>query len=199
MKPCHLAALTALALFGAAAAPSSSALAQANLSFSGGSGAPLTLTLSGDVSYTITGTVAPGNGPIIAFDGVGDFTANSFLSVAGDLTFSVNGGGPLTLDTLRSGFQGGSITADDAYLFSLSSLPGLAIGDVVVLSSGFLTTTANFSNPAPAGGNFGSYLTDGNGNSVAVAAVPEPSTWALALGGLGVLGLVQGRRRRLTA
>lgn len=35
-----------------------------------------------------------------------------------------------------------------------------------------------------------------DGAAPPVAAVPEPETWALMLGGVGLLGLVSRRRRR---
>jgi hypothetical protein len=43
------------------------ASAQANLTFSGGSGSPITLTLTSPVSYTMTATSTPGLAPWFVF------------------------------------------------------------------------------------------------------------------------------------
>ncbi len=174
------------------------ARAQANLTFSGGLGKPLVLTLNAPVTYAVTTAGAKGSAPSFDFQGVGNF--GDAGSVNGNITYTIDGGSAQAIGLLRSGFSGGSLATTDAYIFGL--LGGVAVGDLVVLNAGTLTTPGNFAGVPPASGSFQTFLIDGNGNKLdavnGVSVVPEPSTWALLLGvGAGLLGLGTSRHRRV--
>ena len=59
-----------------------------------------------------------------------------------------------------------------------------------ITGPGGLTQDFNISYTADSTGNAFS-----GGNDIALQAVPEPSTWAMMLGGLGMLGFYQRSRR----
>ena len=92
-----LAAALSLVTLGA-----SHARAQAMLAFSGGSGAPLTLTLNAPVTYFITTASGSGGAPFFDFQGVGDVFGSSPY-VSGTVTFTINGGAAHTFSYLASG------------------------------------------------------------------------------------------------
>ena len=193
--PALAAALTLLLL----AALPGRAHAQADLTFSGGNGAPLSLELNAPVTYVVTAAPAFGS-PQFDLQGVGDvFGGNTGgLSLSGTITFTINGGAAQTLSTIRSGFINGNVAATDASLFGAE--PGVAVGNTVVLDAGTLTTTGNFAGAPPASGSYPTFLVDAYGQRLDVVngvAAPEPSTWALlGLGGATALGLTLGQRRR---
>jgi hypothetical protein len=196
-------ALRPLLLAGAAllllAAAPGRAHAQANLTFSGGLGTPLRLTLNAPVTYAVTTAGAASNAPFFVFQGVGNVFGGT-PSVSGTVTFSINGGAAQTFNILGSGGSGNSLAATDAFLYG--SLPGLAVGNVVVLTAGTLTTSSNFVSAPPAGGSFPTFIIDGSGNKLdavngVAGPVPEPSTWALLGVGTGLLGVTLHRRARL--
>jgi hypothetical protein len=170
------------------------AQAQASLTFSGGGGTPLTLTLASPITYTIT--TATGAGPLFLFQGVGNIFS-SVPTVTGTITYSKNGGAATSLQNIRSGLALNNVAATDAYMYNNSALSSLAIGDTVTLSAGTLTTGSSIVSPAPASGNYSSYIVDGNGVRVSgpgAPAAPEPGTLALlALGAFS--GLIPLRRR----
>lgn len=185
-----LAAALALATLGV-----SHACAQANLTFSGGLGAPLTLTLNSPVTYTIT--VSNNHAPIFLFQGVGNAFNNSSPAVSGTITFTIDGGAAQTFTTMNSGNVNGSRAANDVYTYG--ALPGVAVGDTVVLNTGTLTTTANFAGAPPASGSYQTFITNPAGSQLdavnGVSAAPEPSTWAFVAAGMGLLGVTLHRRR----
>jgi len=166
---------------------------QAMLSFSGGNGTPITLTLAQPINYTITLNTAAGNAPFFLFEGVGNFFPGSFLSVTGSIVFTINAGAPQSINTLNSGFLGGAITPDDIFLFG--GFPAFAAGDLVTLSAGTLTTTNNFAGAPPAGGLFNTVIIGGViPISTFGTPVPEPGSVTLAVvAGLGLLVLARRR------
>ncbi len=194
-------ALTALSALSVLVLSGPAAHAQANLSFTGGSGSPLTLTLAAPVNYTVTTTAS--RAPLFVFQSVGDLFGGNSSFVTGALTYRINGGAAQTITTIGSGASSGSVTPNDIYIFG--SFPGVSVGQIVTLASGSLTTTSNVAVPAPANGSFTTFLAEGaggarissiNGPAGGVAA-PEPGSIALALTGSGplLLGLVRRKRR----
>lgn len=179
----------------AAAAPLFSASAQANLSFSGGSGNPLAMTLLGPVQYTITST--PDSPlPFFVFTGTGNVFGAS-PTVSGSMTYSVNGLGSFGLTTAKSNFASSTITVNDMYLYG--TFQTLVIGDIVRLNAGTLTTVGNFAAAAPTSRAYATYINDDNSSTrsspgVGATVVPEPASFALMAAGL--LGLVAVRARR---
>jgi hypothetical protein len=141
------------------------------VNFSGGSGSPLTITLPQAVSFTVTNDTA-GSVADFVFLGVGNFIGGS-AGVSGTLSYTTNGGGLLAID--RAGtFPLGVVTANDMSLFKNSS-PGVNLGDVLVLSSGSVTTSANISAAAPPSGLYSAIFVDINGTQLGVGtAVPAP-------------------------
>ena len=191
------------AILGLATLGTSHACAQAQLTFSGGLGTPLTLTLNAPVVYAITRVGVASSSPFFIFQGVGNVFNTYFPNVTSTLTFTINGGSAQTIDSAGSGFATGSIASTDAIVYGTQ--PGLAVGDTVVLGAGTLTTVGNYAGAPPAGGSFQTFITDGPGNKLdavnGVSAVPEPSAWTLL--GTGTLGLgmltLRQRRRAATA
>lgn len=148
------------------------------------------------MTYAITTNGANGISPFFIFQGVGDVFGGSFPSVSGTITFSINGGSAQSITGENSGVAAGSLAANDIYMFG--SLAGVAVGDIVTLTAGTLTTTSNVAAAPPASGSFTTFIIDGNGTKISangVSAVPEPTTWATLLGGLGLLAGVQLFRR----
>jgi hypothetical protein len=161
--------------------------AQANLSFSGGNNTPFVLTLNGPVMYVINAALTS-NAPFFVFKNVGNPLGGQ-RGVTGSIQFSINFGPNQTITTANSGAAVGTIGSNDLFFFGPFS--ALAIGDVVTLKAGTITTTSNVPGAPPAGGSFTTYLTDGNGVQISTTGVPvpEPTTWALlGLGGMMLLG-----------
>jgi len=183
---------------------STSAHAVANLSFSGGNGSQVVFTLNQPVEYTITATPTV-YAPIFAFRGVGDLFAATWPAVSGTMTYSVNGGSPLTLDTVNSGIVNTDVLATDLYFYGpnlYDAVGWLVAGDVVTLWSGQLTTTDSFGFAPPMGGEFSTFIFESWPNlnristdGVSVSPVPEPETYALMLAGLAVVGAAARRRK----
>ncbi len=172
-----------------------STCAAVQVSFTGGNGTPLSMTLGSPANYSVTTTAA--NAPFFVFDGLGDSFVPAGITVSGTITYSINGGAAQTINRLGSGRAANDVTADDAYLFS-AALPGVTAGTTIRLLSGTLTTTANFTGAPPAGGNFPSFIAAQNGNQVSglATAVPEPGTAALVLVAGGGAAWVAFRRRQ---
>jgi hypothetical protein len=165
--------LRSLALFTFAtfAMASSSHAGDVQVNFSGGGGTPLTITLPQAVSFTVTNDTA-GSGAVFVFQGVGSFIGGTTL-VGGTLSYTANGGGATTIDTAGS-FPLGAITSNDLSLFKNSNPVGLGLGDVLLLSSGSVTTIGNISAALPSG-LYSAILVDNNGTQLGVgAAVPGP-------------------------
>lgn len=196
------AALGALGVGLAILATAPAANAQANLSFSGGSGAPLTIGLLNLVSYTVTAAGTVNNAPLFVFQSVGNLFGNSSSTVTSTLTYRVNGGTAQTIQRINSGLTGLDLAATDVYINGF--LIGVNIGDIVTLTSGTLTTNNSVAAAAPVAGSFTTFLaTDGtrtrisnNGVAGAVVAAPEPGSIALlGIGFAGMTGVVARRKR----
>lgn len=164
--------------------------AQVTLSFSGGSGSPLTVTVENDVTFQLT---ANGNKFDFVEFSIPGFTSLSEGSIAGTFGFTTNGGALTT-------FEAANGTSGTLLLFTLSST--WTVGDLVTLHAGSFTTSANYAGSLPADGSYSAMLVDNNLNAIAtVSAVPEPSTYAALFGlsALGVAAVVRQRRRMATA
>jgi autotransporter-associated beta strand protein len=134
------------------------------------------LALTEGASLAGSGTFTPGS-LIVAADlsnGFSTISAGASLAKAGTLTFDLSG---ITIGTysLFSGTPTGTYT-------------GVSIG-----ATALSTADANATFTGTVGGF--TYLFTNSLNELNVAAIPEPSATA-ALVGLGVLGVVAGRRRR---
>ena len=157
------------------------AYGQANLTFAGGNGNPLSITLLQPVSYNITGLNCGGGGnsPIFVFDEVGNLLSTSSREVSGTINYSVNGSTPILIDTAQSGFSLNEVTINDLYIYSLSR-PGVSSGDTVVLNAGtVLTTGFNFAGAPPAPGSFTTFITNSSlvkcsANGVALGTTAAP-------------------------
>jgi hypothetical protein len=161
------------------------------MTFSGGGGSPLTITLPQPVTYTVT--TAPSIGALFDFKGVGNLFGGT-LNVSGTLTYTVNGGAPITINTGDTGAAtGAAIAANDLILFH-NPLPGAALGNTIVLSAGSVTTAINIPAAAPANGSYAAILVDPNGVQVGVGDVPEPA--AVALLAAAAAPALLARRRR---
>lgn len=189
----------AVALFAAlsllAVAPA--AHAQANLTFSGGGGSPLTLNLLAPVSYTITSTEGFGFTPSFLFQGVGNPFGNNGRNVNGTLTFRINGGAAQAITGVNSGFL--AFGVNSLYITSASTIFS-NVGDTVTLTGGTLTTTTNVAAAAPANGSFTTFIINPNNgfpvSGIGVVAAPEPGSVALLGVGLALFGGVLVRRKK---
>ncbi|MGS0756013.1 PEP-CTERM sorting domain-containing protein [Roseateles sp. GG27B] len=75
----------------------------------------------------------------------------------------------------------------DGQFVGISAFHRTAVGSVSLIDGYFDLSSAYLSYVTPLGDGIGSYT---------VSAVPEPSTWALGLAGLAVIGVMARRRRQ---
>ncbi|RXK52769.1 PEP-CTERM sorting domain-containing protein, partial [Oleiharenicola lentus] len=160
-------------------------------------------TVSGDLTLD-GGTLAPGNSI-----GTLTFTNSDFnVTTASTLEIELSGA---TADALVFQNPTSAVNLGSGLLaLSLQLLSAPSIGNtygIISIASGGSGITGTFAGLPSSGSTFISnfsgtdyifsvtYLTN-NVNLLAVAAVPEPSTYALLTGGLGLLGLRRLRRRR---
>ncbi|MBC8135508.1 MAG: PEP-CTERM sorting domain-containing protein [Fibrella sp.] len=193
----------ALALGFAAFAAAPGAHAQANLTFSGGNGTPITLTLADPITYTINVPYSGSGFSGFAMQNAGNlFNGSSGAPLSSTLTYSINGGGPLTMAYVGSGFGGlGSFSGDDTFFGGPNVT--FVLGDIVTLTSGSITGSVSFSGPPPAPGSFTTFLFDGGLNRISAngvagtVVVPEPCSLALlGIGALPLVGMMMRRRLR---
>ncbi|MDD5349297.1 MAG: autotransporter-associated beta strand repeat-containing protein, partial [Chthoniobacteraceae bacterium] len=177
--------------------------AELNLTATGLVNQGATITLNGQLSGSgsvgslnvgDTGVVSPGNDGAFGTLSTGDFTLTSTSQVNFDLSASshATGGGMndliavignLTLDgQININVIGGNLTAGTYALFTYTG--SLTTDPTLSLSSSFLSEYA------------GASLKYGNGNEVDLLIVPEPSTWAMLVGGFGMLVGMQKMRNR---
>lgn len=148
------------------------AQAQANLTFEGGNGSPLKITLLQTVTYTINNSQCAGGGPVFIFDEAGNPFLGSFLPVTGTMTFFINGGTAQSITSTASGVTANNISPNDIFVFGAQT--GATNGNMVVLNAGTVMTTSDVAGPKPENGSYATFITDGNGfqcsdNGVATA------------------------------
>ena len=197
-------------LFGSAAAVAISCAPQVSavpVTFSGGSGTPLSFTLTEPVTYLITASAPFGTAPFFILQNVGsNIFPTSAPLLTGDITFTINGGSPISIGVITQvvdfGFPLGVLTVNDLLFWApdgpntVNAIPGVSIGDTIVLSAGTLTTTSDVVAPAPPSGVFNTFITDGNGNLISAPSnVPDSlsTLWlGLPLAGMFAVARVYG-------
>jgi autotransporter-associated beta strand protein len=118
-----------------------------------------------------------------------------FVQVTGPLTFNATPTSPFTLNLISLNSSGASgnpanFLSANAYSWSIASATSFAAFNpaAVTINTSNFTSTLN-------GGSF-SLSTVGSDVLLNFTPVPEPSTWALLLAGLGLVGFRKLRRRR---
>ena len=167
---------------------------------------PGTLTFIGNLtwapggSYNLEVLSATGNMPGTSFDTI-------VVTGGASLTFSATSGAKFNLNllSLSSEFVPGNVVdfnGNNSYSWQIASSASPILGFSADAFSINTTGTGNFTNPLN-GGIFSASLGTAGGNPFAgdtaiflnFTPVPEPSTWALLLSGLGTLVLAWRRRR----
>ncbi len=154
---------------------------------------------TGTITITGLGAYDAGGDGFTSSHAVGLWSADQTLLASTTVT---------SASTLIDGFRYGSITSltltpgtyfvgaadfgtGDAYLLdaSISTISGISF-----LNSQFVSA-AGLAFPGQTVDRSGSYF----GGNVLTGAVPEPATWALMIGGFGLVGATARRRRRVLA
>ena len=176
------------------------------LQFSGGGGAPLSISWTTSINYTITGTPNPGTkDPYFVFNEVGNvysgmqFSAPTFVTSGAPTYNGVDGA--FLINNISSGENWNNITPNDIKFRNVPDAGAtfLYVGEAFTLSAGTLTTTVNYFGAMPADGFYSTFIVDASyGYLGAGTAVPEPSTYA-ALFGAAALAIAFWRRRKSAA
>lgn len=169
----------------------SPACAAVMVNFSGGGGAPLSLTLPQPLSYTINANGT--GGPFFIFDGAGNVFAGASQTLTGDITYAIDGGSPTAITFMNSGAAVNSMTPDDLFM-NPTGLPGETIGQVFTLTAGTLTTTSNVAAAAPPSGFYETWIVNNSGVKVSANGVIAPEPTTLGLLSLAAIGLMRRRR-----
>ena len=181
----------AAALYFGAAATSQATVA---MSWSGGSGAPLSVTFAYPIVFNVVTAAGVDEGPAVDMVGIGNLFGDIFPSATG-VSITINGGSSLSITNWNSGHLGIDAALTDVYFFGIGAIPGVAVGDVVTVSAGTLTGLDPYAGAAPTTTSTEMYLVNYLGQNISspgTSVVPEPS--AALLGGLGLLGLLRRRR-----
>jgi len=166
-----------LSIFIAAAIFAVNAFGQANLTFSGGNGSPLSITLQQSVVYTInTSSCSASGSPVFIFDEAGNPFLSTGRAVSGTITFSINGGTAQPVNTTGSGFTENNLSVNDIYVLGVR--PGAPNGSTVVLSAGTITTNSNVAAPPPANGSYTTFITNASSAQCSNNGVAAPPTAA---------------------
>ena len=169
------------------------------VNFSGGSGTPLSFTLPEPVTYVATSTDP--FAPHFVFQNLGNLFVFT-TGLIGDITYTINLGPPQTINAVNPvGVSQNDITTNDVFFFDqFMTLPGVSLGDAIVLSAGTLTTTSPIAAAAPSNGMFNTFIIDSVGNKISTfgtvtASVPDSmSTLWLVLPLAGMLAVAHLRR-----
>ena len=130
--------------------------AQASLTFSGGNGTPLSITLQQTVTYTLTSTCRD---PSPLFKAVGN-PLPSFPNVSGTMSYTIVGGASNSITVAGSNFNFGDLLPNDVFLNYSNSNgdPLLPVGTTFRLNAGTITTNGNIAAAPPANGSYTTYL-----------------------------------------
>ncbi len=157
-------------------------------------------TGAGDIGTLTVGSLSLASGALLALDINGTTpgitsdqvitTSNNGLSLGGSLTLTIGGSytsaaGDALMLILNSG--DGSVTSTFSSLTVITS-------NTTTIYSGTQGTLVNIN-----GREFALTYTAGSGNDVELLAVPEPGTWTMVLGGLGMMLGLQSLRKRFQA
>jgi hypothetical protein len=132
------------------------------------------------------------------------FAANNSGNVFGDnFTFSVGGTSNVNLDAIISSISGNANTGLDITGLALYGRDNNLISSGTMMKSGAIDVWTLSSGNLAAGDYYikvsGNMVADAGasfGGAVSLAPVPEPETYGMMLGGLGVLGFLARRRRK---
>ena len=135
---------------------------QANLTFYGGGGSPLSIALRQPVSYAITDSDCSSSGPIFVFDEAGNPFSGTGPLVSGSIAYSINNGTSQSITNANSGVAVNDVTANDLFIYG-NLANNLAVGSTVILSAGTVTTTGIIAAVPPSAGSFTTFLTNDSG------------------------------------
>jgi len=185
------------------------------LTFTGGGGAPVTVSWSAPITYNLNFT-STGYNPYFVFQSIANastaFPNTGPLSPVGAPTYTSTGVGSAdgtdTINYTNSAAGNHNLVASNDLVFwsttDTITTTFLTSGDVITLSAGSLMynpPNGNYSGTMPVSGYYSTIVVDAaylNPSSPGVSAIPEPSTYA-AFAGAAMLGFVAWRRRKASA
>jgi hypothetical protein len=147
------------------------------LSFSGGNGSPLQVTVSQPISYVVQSS----GSDAVFFNFIGTNVTFGGMAPNGPSTtlrWTKNGGSPQTFDEVASAFTGGDLTAGDLWFGAMGG--ARAVNDVFVISPGTLTSLGNVAAVRPPDGYYTTFLDDGPGNRTSSYGVHSRSSGEVA-------------------